>query len=106
MAWPAGRRTKHVTVYLSAAELALWEAIRSAEVFPPSRADMIWNGSSPWLRNSPLRTVAKTCAGVSPRHLTRSNPTSRWLTVSITAASTACLASRFHLARSRVEGNT
>lgn len=41
MAWPAGRRTQHVTVYLSAAELALWEAIRSTEVFPPSRADMI-----------------------------------------------------------------
>lgn len=41
MAWPAGRRTKHVTVYLSAAELALWEAVRSAEVITPSRADML-----------------------------------------------------------------
>jgi len=41
MAWPAGRRTEHVTVYLSAPELELWEAVRSAEVFTPSRADML-----------------------------------------------------------------
>ncbi len=41
MAWPAGRRTKPVTVYLSAAELEVWEAVRSADIFPPSRADML-----------------------------------------------------------------
>ncbi|MDA8346855.1 MAG: hypothetical protein M0Z66_15545 [Thermaerobacter sp.] len=41
MAWPAGRRTKHVTVYMSAAEFEVWEAVRAAEVFTPSRADML-----------------------------------------------------------------
>ncbi len=41
MTWPGGRRTRHVTVYLSPAEFEIWEAVRAAEIFPSSRADML-----------------------------------------------------------------
>ena len=41
MTWPSGRRTKHVTVYLSPAELEVWESVRAARLCPPSRADIL-----------------------------------------------------------------